>query len=359
MAVVALDYKPKTPQIERRSRATAGAAFLIGRALAFVIIALLGCTIEASAGQRPGRDLFPDIAVMRPDSFATIENEARSLPFARGKLFKVTSPSGSESYLFGTLHLADPRVTSFSSLVRKALSASEIMIMETSEIGASLDRRKPRLRGALEAKRDRQPDKLLAAEEFARFEGAFGQCQLDGVPAKKLKATAIALAFDRKVDKQDCAKKSSAPYADSVLASLAQAQNIPVVGLESLAEQLEIGDGLPRDADRDLLISTLRRSPYAVDIEETEIQRYLKSDTGELLAWMRSPDAVPGLVGAQTPTRFLDRLVTKRNHRMCARALPFLETKRVFMAIGAAHLPGPEGVAQLLANKGFLIQALE
>ncbi len=354
-----LGYELKMPRPEPTGRAAEGAAFLMDWARAFVMVAALGCAGEASADQRSGHDIFPEIAARRPDAFAAIEKEARSFPFARGKLFKITSPSGQQSYLFGTLHLADPRVTSFSSLVTKVLSASQVMVMETSEIGAALTRDKHRLRGALAAKHGRQPAKLLTPVEFSRFEAAFGHCQLDGVPARKLKSAAVALAFDRKRNKQDCATKSSAPYADALLASLAQALNIPVIGLESLAEQLEIADGLPKDVDRDLLIATLSRAPYARDIEETEIQRYLKSETGELVAWMRSPDAVPGITEAQTPRRFLDRLVTRRNHRICVRALPLLRNKRVFMAIGAAHLPGPDGVAQLLVNKGFVVQALE
>src|SRR5688500_18315778 len=48
-----------------------------------------------------------------------------------GLLWKVEAPSGATSFLFGTMHSDDPRVTDFSPQVMKSLLDSDVFIMET------------------------------------------------------------------------------------------------------------------------------------------------------------------------------------------------------------------------------------
>ena len=50
-------------------------------------------------------------------------------------------------------------------------------------------------------------------------------------------------------------------------------------------------------------------------------------------------------------------LVTDRNHRMADRVAAQLADKnlRMFVAVGALHLPGEEGVINLLRKKGFTV----
>ncbi|EPF95860.1 hypothetical protein L258_01834 [Brucella abortus 84-0928] len=51
-------------------------------------------------------------------------------------------------------------------------------------------------------------------------------------------------------------------------------------------------------------------------------------------------------------------ILTDRNHLMVDRATPLLEKGGVFLAIGALHLPGKEGVVELLRQKGYRLTAL-
>ena len=53
------------------------------------------------------------------------------------------------------------------------------------------------------------------------------------------------------------------------------------------------------------------------------------------------------------------RIIVDRNHTMAERAAPILAEGNVFMAVGALHLPGPEGVVELLRGKGFTVTAVK
>jgi len=50
---------------------------------------------------------------------------------------------------------------------------------------------------------------------------------------------------------------------------------------------------------------------------------------------------------------FEEKLITVRNHHMADRADPMLAKGNVFMAVGALHLIGDEGVVELFKKKGY------
>jgi len=126
-----------------------------------------------------------------------------------------------------------------------------------------------------------------------------------------------------------------------------------------MIEQLEIPNDLPLETERDLLIASLRQADHGEDAAETAVARYTEGDLGSLLAWIRSAEPIPGVADARIPLAFLDRLITSRNYRMRDRALPLLRRGGAFIAVGAAHLPGIEGLLSLFEQEGYHIDAIE
>jgi uncharacterized protein YbaP (TraB family) len=139
----------------------------------------------------------------------------------------------------------------------------------------------------------------------------------------------------------------------------AQAGGKAVVGLETLAEQINALDGLGPEVERALLVSVIRNAPLGADQVETQIVRYRQSDPGGLVSWMMAARPAPGLSDAATPPAFLERLLSRRSERMSARLLPMLARGNVFVAVGAAHLPGSKGLAALLQAAGFKVEQIE
>lgn len=311
------------------------------------------CAAKAACG---GHDLLPQLKARAPAAFAAIESEKRALPFGQGKLFRLSRDGVEPSYLFGSLHLADPRVTKFSPQLLAALGDAKVVVLETKETGASLvramekDRRD--LRNAVIAAGDRRPDRLLDEADLVDFDRTFGRRSILTIPARELKVSVLSL-----LDRPQCT--AGHPYADELIADIAREHHKPIVGLETVVEQVTIMDGLPREAERDLLVATLLQASHAADIVETTIVLYEIGDLGGLLAWMRSPEPIPDVAEARTPTAFLDRLITMRNRRMRDRALPLLQKGGAFITVGAAHLPGREGLLRLLEQDGYRVEVIE
>ena len=329
-----------------------------------LILAAALCLTMSSAVQADcdGHDLFPALKSEAPAAYAAIETAAGAMPFRHGKLFRLSRPGSEPSYLFATLHLSDPRVTGFSPRLTATLTNSKIVVLETVETGDVL-RRAVRndpaaWRRATLARENHRADNLLSKTDFKQLESLAARRGFLKSVACEFNASTLALLLDLSA----CAVRlpgTRPPYLDQLIANIARENKIETVGLESMIEQIEILNGLPRETERDLLIAVLRRADRSEDFVETQIARYAEGDIGGLLAWLQSAEPVRGVAQAQIPLAFVDRLVTLRNHRMRDRALSLLRQGGAFLAVGAVHLPGKEGLLSLFEAEGYHVDALE
>jgi uncharacterized protein len=54
-----------------------------------------------------------------------------------------------------------------------------------------------------------------------------------------------------------------------------------------------------------------------------------------------------------------NEVVNKRNQLMAERALPLLADGNAFIAVGSAHLPGEQGLVELLRKAGYEVTAVD
>jgi uncharacterized protein YbaP (TraB family) len=327
---------------------------------ALILAAALSLTASRAAqADCHGHDLLPALKSEAPAVYAAIEAAASAMPFRHGKLFRLSRTGSEPSYLLATLHLSDPRITSFSPQLTTTLMGSKIVVLESVETGDELRNAirngRAAWRRATLARENQRADNLLKKTEFEQLETLVAQKGLRKSQAREFKASALALFLDL----PPCAVSGTKPYIDKLVANIAREKKIEIVGLESTIEQIEILNGLAREIEHDLLVAVLRRSNRSEDFVETEIARYSEGDIGGLLAWLQSTEPIRGVAQAQIPPAFVDRLITLRNHRMRDRALPLLKRGGAFIAVGAVHLPGKEGLLSLFEMEGYRIDALE
>lgn len=125
----------------------------------------------------------------------------------------------------------------------------------------------------------------------------------------------------------------------------------PVRELEGARGQLLIFDSLPESAQRAMLAAVVRGSEAARK-DPSRLQR----------AWLAGDEVT---IEQSTREGFLadpvlrDALLVARNRRWLAAIVPALEQQpRPLIAVGAAHLVGPDGLASLLAAQGYLVRRL-
>ena len=336
------------------------AALHLVAALAFLVV--LAAVSPAHAQAPPvcgGEDLLAKFQKDDPAGYAKLRAEADAVPNGKGIFWKIEKAGRPASWLLGTMHVTDPRVLAMPDAARTALADAATIVVESDEIA---DERKAG--AAVMARPDlttftdgRSITDFLDKEDAATLtEGLKGR-GLSLAAVGRLKPWMIA-SFVALPACEIARKSAGADFLDQRLAKDALAGGKTLKGLETLIEQISALDSLPLEPQIQGIVQTLALGDALEDVIETMSQLYLSGDTGMIMPMMRA--AVPETdEDARAYADFEQRIIIDRNHVMAIRAAPILADGNVFIAIGALHLPGPQGVVELLRKQGFTVTALE
>jgi hypothetical protein len=142
---------------------------------------------------------------------------------------------------------------------------------------------------------------------------------------------------------------------DRVLYEQALQDGKAVAGLESVHEQLAIFEGLSVDDQVALLRDAVEQLPGIAALQEALLDAYKRRDLAAMLA-INAAALEDG--DRRLADDFQRRLVTDRNRLMADRVQPYLREGRAFVAVGALHLPGDEGLLNLLQKQGYTVKAV-
>ncbi len=264
-------------------------------------------------------------------------------PHSRGLLWKIERAGAPASYLFGTLHMADARVTALPPPVRQVFDAAASLTMELVPDAAALSH----LLESMFFNDSRTLESIVGAELYADVRRAFAKRNLPATDLSKFKPWAVTVVLSMPVATGD-------PPLDMQLQLRAIENGKPVEGLETAQEQVAVFNDLSFAQQRALLETTLRHQDEFNAQLEAIVQAYLARDLARLqLLFEEQAPADRALHATLT-----ERLLTSRNHRMVERLGARLKRGNVFIAVGAAHLPGPDGILQLLEREGYRVNAV-
>ncbi len=103
--------------------------------LSFLIIALLAAgKARAETPACAGVDMLSALRKDDPVTYRKIETEAAATPNGKGLLWKLEKAGERPSFLFGTMHMSDPRVTTLPPAAQKAFDAADTIVIETTEV---------------------------------------------------------------------------------------------------------------------------------------------------------------------------------------------------------------------------------
>jgi hypothetical protein len=266
---------------------------------------------------------------------------ARSpLRYGQGLLWKVEAPGAAPSHIFGTVHSDDPRVIVLPPPVRAAFEGSRSFTAELiPNSRAAYD-----MAEAMFFNDGRTLAGVIGQPLYRETQQALVRHGLAGRDIERKKPWAVALALSTPPLK-------SAKFLDLNLQIEATLKNKPAYGLETAQEQLAVFNELSMADQTTMLRDTLRFHPQLLQEFETIIRTYLARDVAALLALdEKFKSENPALKQA-----IMHRLLGQRNRRMVERMQPRLKEGHAFVAIGAGHLPGDDGVLRLLEQAGYQV----
>ncbi|MCD7108330.1 TraB/GumN family protein [Rhizobium sp. DKSPLA3] len=295
-----------------------------------------------------------------PDRVARVTAEAALVPNGTGTFWKIEKPGVPASYLLGTMHVTDPRVLAMPQGAPDAFAGAATVIVESDEI---LDER--RAQAALFS-----DPSLTMFTDGSTIESYLDADQkvilTEGLKARGLPLAAVArmkpwmiASFVSLPPCELSRKAGGAVFLDQKLAQDAVATGKTLKGLETMVEQIHALNDLPMAFHISALVDTLKLGNLVEDAMETTTELYLEGRIATIMPMLKAAsETVEGSDSEQESVAFEQRIVTDRNHVMATRARPSLDAGNAFMAVGALHLPGPEGVIELLRKDGFTLTAM-
>ena len=251
------------------------------------------------------------------------------------------SDDAEPSYLFGTIHTEEREVLALVDEVADELKSSRMFVMELEPRPGTVEELSLKMHFS-----DGRNLRKVVGESL--FESAVEAMATYNVPqglVVKMKPWAVVLTLSVPPPK-------TGMFLDMVLYMMALRNEIPVLGLETVDEQLEFFDTLRDDQQVALLEETLAARDQLEKSFKELLTAYLDRDLAEM---ERLNNKYLDETDPEIAELFRDRLLNARNLRMLDRMLPALHNGRVFIAVGALHLPGETGLIRGLREKGYRV----
>jgi len=140
---------------------------------------------------------------------------------------------------------------------------------------------------------------------------------------------------------------------DLVLYQDALQQDKAVYGLETIREQLDLFDSMP-ESDQVILLRDAVDNLSELDAMNAELLAVYKQRDIEGLLALNETSMQTG--DQRLAKDFQRRVIDDRNHRMAERMQQYLQQGKTFVAVGALHLPGKEGLLNLLEQQGYTLR---
>jgi uncharacterized protein len=265
--------------------------------------------------------------------------------FAQGTLWRVTRAAVAPSHVFGTIHLADPRVLEVPAPVLQALERSRSFAMETP----SWDGHDWRMYEAAQLPSGKSLEPLIGAQAYGKLRAALERRAIPEPVIARLKPWAALANIVVTPEGYESAT------LDQKLLALAKARRLPIEALEGTEEHISVFDGIPLESQVAMLRHTLEQRDYLASMIEPTLQAWLKRDLAGIRAVNeRIAARFPGM--APHYAVFVRHIVENRSVVMAHRLHTKLRAGGVFVAVGATHLIGEAGLLRLIEAQGYRVQ---
>jgi len=304
--------------------------------------------------------VFPD--AFSPFSYEQIQKTAKTIPNGDGKLWRITSTNGQVSYLWGTIHSNDPTLLALPEQVEDAIKRARVVAVERDL--KFPDRRMVKASNSEWEWRyhiSGTPDfySLDLPTDLRKWvESRFDSLGWDVGEVNLLRLSVIA-----EILLNDACNDFNGwvyPIQDDRIQMLGDISGASTLGLEhryDIRRRLEDGQSLKLN---EALIAIYGAYLQPVDNNKgrsTFYALYLQGRIGEMMAWDSAyiTDLFPDGQGRDWLTLSDEYLLAERNRNFVQSALDDLRTGGLFMAVGAFHLPGENGLVEMLRSEGFMV----
>lgn len=249
----------------------------------------------------------------------------------------------SPSYLYGTFHLLCPDDLVISEETMKAIQNSEQVVLE-------LDFDDPGMMVSMQQGMFLPDGKTakdyLDEEEYALVADFFTSTmgmpfeQLSGIKPFFLSSMTLLYFLD-------CQPASP----EQRFSAMAGKQGKEVLGLETVEEQIGFIDDIPLEDAAAMLVMSIEEAEDGDEMTDEMVTTYLSGDL----------DGIQEIIDTYLGDEYAEinqDLLIGRNRDWIPKIEKLISDRPSFIAVGAGHLPGENGIIKLLRDEGYSVDAL-
>ncbi|WP_114519913.1 TraB/GumN family protein [Altererythrobacter sp. ZODW24] len=290
------------------------------------------------------RGAITALAALALAACGTETAEEQSGPAPAPALWELTGDDGQLAYLFGTIHTLPEGANWRTGTIDRALAQSDMLVLEI----AALD------------------DSAAIAAEFARLGQSAGNGNLSHRIDPELRDELAVLLEQAGSLDQDFAQIESWAAALMLVQATAPADEgegvdvallrgnatMEVAELEGIADQLGRFDSLPEKEQVDLLTAVIESAPDSEAESKRLMDNWLYGDVEAMVEETNQ--------GLLADPELRAALMTNRNREWVPKIEAWLaEGHKPFIAAGAAHMVGPDGLPAQLTQRGWTIKRIQ
>jgi len=258
---------------------------------------------------------------------------------SNSRLWKIEKNGVEASYLLATMHSEDPRILSLPEKYKKIFIKTKSF---TAEIDMSIDNTTSII-ATMMLPDNKKLKKIIGNDLFNKSVIILNDFGIPEKMVNQMKPWAVLMTLSYP-------KPKTGLFLDKLLFDDAIKMKKRCYGLETMQEQIAIFDNISYVHQTILLRDSIIQFPEFKTQLEIIKQLYLNGN----LEGLRDYNHKIMLKGNyRVANKLMLKLIDQRNRVMVKRMQPRLNEGSAFIAVGALHLPGDNGILHLLRNQDY------
>ncbi len=271
--------------------------------------------------------------------------QAYASPFSKGQqtglLWKIEKPGSRPSFLLGTIHSDDSRVIKPPEIVLQKLRLADSFVAEL-KMDAFSSQEASQL---MFLPAGQKLESLIGTQRYLKCVSLLSEYHIPESTVQRMKPWAVMVTLSMP-------KSRTGVVLDHRLYLEAELHGKKTYGLETNREQVALFESFSLQDQIIMLDDAIKEYARLPALFDELVRYYLERDlTG--LEKISEKYMLQG--NSFIANNFKQKALLDRNYRMVRRMKPRLMEGNSFIAVGALHLPGDEGILRLLEREGYRV----
>lgn len=316
----------------------------------------IGMQLSNASSQKVHKPIVEEIGELTDEELLKMQKELQkpikeSGRFTKGVLWEIEKDNEFIGYIFGTIHMNDKRVNEVRKNIIERFDEMTSFAMESfpSDHYFNPYHGGQMIKGDMTLPKGQTLEMLVGKDMYARVEEVLLDLGLDKETILHLKPWAAMRSFAVKADNTEDL------ILDYELLDRAAAQRKDLYQVESIEEFLVTFYAMPQDVQIKLLEFTVNSYKEMRNTINMMLEAYLEEDLTKM--YQISTNFIPNKPEYEKYREtYLKHVVKNRNVVMEHYMRKPMREKKTFIAVGALHLYGDEGVLALMEKDGYKVK---